>query len=399
MNGEGNRTTTTPQASAYAALGVSAKKEDVHAAIAQINAGLFPSAFCKIGEDVLGGDPDWCSILHADDAGTKAIVAYLVYKSTGDASVFRGIAQDALVMNLDDLLCVGAVDRFLLSNTINRNSFHVGGDVVRETIAGFEACLQRWKPYGIDIVATGGETADMNDSVRTIIVGANLATRMPRSHVIDNGRIRPGDVIVGLSSTGQANYEDAPNSGIGDNGLTLARHALLSEAYRFRHPETVAPELDRKVSYRGPFHLQARPEGLGMTVGEALLSPTRTYAPVVRAILAAFREDVHGIVHNTGGGLTKCLRFGTGVAFIKNNVFECPPIFRLVAEHGEVGWKEMYQTFNMGHRMELFVPPGRAEAVVTIASHFAIEAKIVGRCESSHANSVHIESEFGKFDF
>lgn len=386
-------------ASAYAALGVSAKKEDVHAAIADVDAGLFPSAFCKIGEDVLGGDPEWCSILHADDAGTKAIVAYLVYRSTGDASVFRGIAQDALVMNLDDLLCVGAVDRFLLSNTINRNSRCVPGEVVREIVGGFEDCIQRWAPYGIRIVATGGETADMNDSVRTLIVGANLATRMRRADVVDNGRIQPGDVIVGLSSTGQANYEDAPNSGIGDNGLTLARHALLNEAYRDRYPETVAPELDRRVAYRGGFNLKAEPEGLGMSIGQALLSPTRTYAPVIRAVLATMREAVHGIVHNTGGGQTKCLRFGAGIAYRKDNLFPAPAIFRLIAEHGDVEWREMHQTFNLGHRMELYVPPDHAGAIVEIARQFAIDARVVGRCEPAAENVVHIQSEFGSFEY
>lgn len=385
--------------SAYEELGVSATKKDVHAAVDQTDAGLFPGAFCRIGPDVLGGDPEWCSIAHADDAGTKALVAYLLFKESGDARYFRGVAQDALVMNLDDLVCVGAVDNFLLTNTINRNSFHVPGAVIGELIAGYDDLIRRLAPYGVRIVATGGETADMVDAVRTILVGATLTTRIRRDRVVDNALIQAGDAIVGFSNTGQAAYEDRPNSSIGDNGLTLARHALLANGYAAKYPETLAPEVPAGRGYRGPFDLFDKPAGLGMSVGEALASPTRTYAPIVRTLLAKLGRDVHGLVHNTGGGQTKCLRFGRGVRYVKDNLFPCPLLFRLIAEHGGVSWKEMHQTFNMGHRLEAFIPPSRVDEAIAISRQLGVEAQLVGRCEPAEANRVELRTEFGDFTY
>ena len=387
------------QPSAYEQLGVSATKDEIHEAVRHLDQGLFPSAFCRIGADVLGDDPDWCCAVHADDAGTKVLVAYLCFRETGDARIFRGAAQDAVVMNLDDLLCVGACDRFLLSNTINRNSFRVPGSVIGEIIAGYDDFLQLLRREGISIVATGGETADMTDSVRTLIVGATLTTRLRRDQVIDNCRIQPGDVIVGLSSTGQARYETHPNSGIGDNGLTLARHALLQKHYLETYPETVAEEIDRSVAYRGPFALADRPESLGMSVAQALSSPTRTYAPIVREAVGKLgAEGIHGMVHCTGGGQGKCIRFGRGVRFCKDNLFPCPPLFQLIAEHGNVSWPEMYQTFNMGHRFELMVPPGVADTVTEISNRYGVAAQVVGHCESAASNSVVIDGEYGTIE-
>lgn len=389
----------TGSPSAYESLGVSATKADVHAALEGSDPGLFPGAFCRIGEDVLGGDPDWCCVAHADDAGTKVLAAYLLYKETGDPTVFRGVAQDALVMNTDDLLCVGAVDRFLLTNTINRNSFFVPGEVVAEIVRGYQDAIGMFAREGIRVVATGGETADMVDAVRTILVGATLTARLPRSQVIDNSRIQAGDRIVGLSSTGQARYEPAPNSGIGDNGLTLARHALLAKEYAEKYPETTAPEVDARLVYRGPFRLSDSPEGLGMTVGEALVSPTRTYAPILRDLVASMRDRIHGIVHNTGGGQTKCRRFGRGVRYVKDDLFPVPALFEQIGRHGGVSWPEMYQTFNMGHRMELYVPPAAADVVIAVSRSYGVDARVVGRCEAAATggNEVVLQTPHGEF--
>lgn len=385
--------------SAYENLGVSATKQDVHRAVAGLDEGLFPGAFCRIAEDVLAGDPAFCSIQHSDGAGTKTLVAYLLYKTTGDASVFRGIAQDSLVMNLDDLACVGAVDRFLVANTIGRNSFHVPGEVIGEIVAGYEDCIRMLREQGIQIASTGGETADLVDNVRTLVVDSTVATRLARDEVIDNSKIQPGDVIVGLSSTGRANYEATENSGIGSNGLTLARHALLAREYAERFPESLAPEVPRESAYRGPFRLEDQPGDLSMTVGRALLSPTRTYLPILHAILNEHRQQVHGIVHNTGGGQTKCKGFGRNILYRKDNLFGCPALFRLIAEHGQVSPREMYQTFNMGHRMELMVDEAAVDSILAISRSWGIDAQVVGRCESSDRNGVIIESEFGTFEY
>lgn len=382
---------------AYERLGASASKTEVHAATAGTDTGLFPGAFCRIAEDVLGGDADWCSILHADGAGTKALAAYIIYRESGDPSVFRGIAQDALVMNLDDLACVGAVDRFLLANNIARNSKFIPGAVLKEVIAGYEDVMRILRGLGVSILATGGETADLVDNVRTIVVDATVATRLRRDAVIDNRNIAAGDVIVGLSSTGQASYEDHPNSGIGSNGLTLARHALLHRDYVALYPESVSPDLDPSIVYRGPFAVDARPDDLGMTIGAALCSPTRTYLPVIRDVLKELRPSVHGIVHNTGGGQAKCLHFSRNIHFIKDNLFSSPPLFRLIAEHGGVPWNEMYQTFNMGHRMEIYAAPSAADRIVAIAHKYHIEAKVIGRCEPADVNRLTLITEFGTF--
>jgi phosphoribosylformylglycinamidine cyclo-ligase len=368
--------------SQYEQLGASATKADVHEAVAATDPGLYPTAFCRIAPDVLGGDPDWCSLSHADGAGTKAIVAYLAFRETNDPRWFRGLAQDALVMNLDDMACVGAVDRFLLVNTIARHSKLIPGSAIAEIIAGFEGCRKRWREFGVEITATGGETADLGDSVRTLIVDAALTARLPRRNVIDAGRIEPGLAIVGFSSTGRAWYEDSISSGIGSNGLTLARHVLLHRDYREKYPESVAPETDSSLTYRGQFKLNDEPTGWGMSVASALLSPTRTYAPILKQVLAALGDRVRGIIHNTGGGLGKCLRFGKGIHFIKDDLFEIPPLFRTIADAG-VSMEEMVSTFNMGCRMEVYVPSADAKTVIDIAERFGVAAKVIGRCETA----------------
>jgi len=387
---------SSKQPDAYERLGASATKADIHAAVAGADPGLFPTAFCKLTADVLTGDPEWCAALHADGAGTKALVAYLVYRETGDPKAFAGIAQDALVMNIDDLACVGATSKYLAVNTIGRNSRYVPGEAIREIVRGFDWCANKWRPYGIEVVPTGGETADLGDAVRTIVVDAAVAARLRRSDVIDAGGIAPGDAIVGLSSTGQAVYEERPNSGVGSNGLTLARHALLHSDYRSKYPETVAPEIDPAITYRGKFRIGDPLPGGGMTVGEALLSPTRTYAPVLRRLIGEFGPAVHGLIHNTGGGLGKCLRFGKGVRFIKDNLFPMPPLFAAIAETG-LTWTEMCRTFNLGQRMEVYVSPNLAERVIAIAAEFGIEARTIGRCErAAGPNEVWVKGAGGE---
>jgi phosphoribosylformylglycinamidine cyclo-ligase len=322
------------------------------------------------------------STSHADGAGTKAVLAYLHFRETADASVFRGIAQDALVMNLDDLACVGAVDRFLLCNSIGRNAARIPAIVLHHIIHGFVDCCRRLEPFGISIVPTGGETADLGDSVRTLVVDSVLSTRMPRSQVIDAGHIVPGLVIVGLSSHRRAVYEESSNSGIGANGLTLARHVLLSPHYREQYPETVAPETPPDRTYRGTYRMNDLIPGTEMTIGQGLLSPTRTYAPVIRMLLRTFPGTVRALIHNTGGGLGKCLRFGTGIHFIKDSLADPPPIFRLIADSG-VPAAEMASTFNLGYRMEIYVEPQHAQIVIEIAERFGIDAQVIGRCEPS----------------
>jgi phosphoribosylformylglycinamidine cyclo-ligase len=380
-------------ASLYEQLGASATKADVHDAVAGTDPGLYPTAFCRIGTDVLGDDPEWCSIAHADGAGTKAVVAYLAFRETGDARWFRGLAQDALVMNIDDMACVGAVDRFLMVNTIGRHARLIPGNAVAEIIAGFEDCRRHWRQFGIEVAATGGETADLGDSVRTLVVDAALATRMPRRRVVDAGNIEPGLAIVGLSSTGRAWYEDSINSGMAANGMTLARHILLHGDYRRDYPESVAPDTDPALAYRGRFKLGDGPPRLGMTVAAALLSPTRTYTPILKQVLATLGDRVRGIIHNTGGGLGKCLRFGRNVHYVKDDLFETPSLFRLIAEQG-VSPLEMARTFNMGCRMEVYVSPADAGTVVEISERFGVAARVVGRCEekaSGNRVTVHLD--------
>lgn len=365
----------------YRALGVSAAKEDIIAAAAIQGDGLYPGAFCKVVPDVLVGDPQFCMAFHSDGAGTKALVAYLAYRETGDASVFASLAQDALVMNTDDLLCIGALGPFVVTNTIARHRGLIPSEAVEAIVSGYEQCAETMREQGIEIVLCGGETEDVGDLVRTVVVDAAIACRMRRDQVLDGRALRPGDLIVGFASGGRATYEDRANSGIGSNGLTLARHVLLSGSYRERYREASAPELSKEVAYRGRFLLGDHPAELGMTVAEALLSPTRTYAPVVAKVLAEVGSGVHGFVHCTGGGQTKCLRFGANVSYCKDELFDIPPLFRLIQAESGLEWSEMYQVFNMGHRMELFVDPGAASDVISAAGEHGVEARVVGRCD------------------
>lgn len=367
----------------YKARGVSAQKEEVHAAIAGADAGLFPSAFCKIVPDHLTGDPEWCIAMHADGAGTKSALAYLYYRETGDASVFRGIAQDALVMNLDDLLCVGATGPFLLSNTIARNARRVPGEVLAEIIAGYEALARQFAEWGIPIVPTGGETADLGDLVGTLVVDATLVTRLPRRQVVANDRVKPGDLIIGLASYGQTTYEAAYNAGMGSNGLTSARHDLLRKEYAARYPETFDPDLPEHLRYAGPFRLGDPLPGAPVTVGQALLSPTRTYAPLLAPLLREQRGAISALIHCTGGGQTKCLRAGRGIHFIKDNLFPPPPLFQAIRRLTHTPWREMYQVFNMGHRMEIIGDPTLLPVVERLGRVLNLEVRVVGRCEAS----------------
>jgi phosphoribosylformylglycinamidine cyclo-ligase len=365
----------------YRSLGVSSAKEDVVKAAAAQGEGLFPGAFCKVVADALTGDGDYCLALHADGAGTKAIVAYLAYKESGDPRLFASLAQDALVMNLDDLLCIGAAGPFLVSNTIGRHRGLIPGEAIEAIIAGYEELLTSLAPFGVELVLCGGETADVGDVVRTLMVDASAVCRLRRDKVLDGSLVRPGDLIIGLSSSGQASYESSPNSGIGSNGLTLARHALLSSHYRSAYPEAVAPDVSEELAYRGPYRLADQPSPLGMSVGQALLSPTRTYAPILCRALAELPAAIHGLVHCTGGGQTKCLRLGGELRFVKEELLPVPPVFSLIRQAADLPWSEMYQVFNMGHRMELFVDAAAEAEVVALAAEYGVKAQTVGRCE------------------
>jgi phosphoribosylformylglycinamidine cyclo-ligase len=379
--------------------GVSAMKEDVHAAIKNIDKGIFPQAFCKILPDILGGDPDYCNIMHADGAGTKSSLAYAYWRETGDLSVWSGIAQDALVMNTDDLLCVGATDNILVSSTIGRNKMLIPGEVISAIINGTDALLEKLRSMGIGIYATGGETADVGDLVRTIIVDSTVTCRMKRSDVINNANIRPGDVIVGLASFGQATYEDRYNGGMGSNGLTSARHDVFAHYLAEKYPETYDKAVPADLVYSGKMRLTDPVEGTGLTAGELVLSPTRTYAPVVRKMLDEMRPRIHGMVHCTGGAQTKVLNFvGENCRVIKDNMFPVPPLFRLIKEQSGTDWKEMYTVFNMGHRLEVYVSPEDADRVMEISRSFNIDARVIGRIEEGK-RSLTIESEYGKFEF
>ncbi len=367
----------------YDLRGVSASKEDVHNAIKAIDKGLFPKAFCKIIPDLAGNDPEYCNIMHADGAGTKSSLAYAYWKETGDISVWRGIAQDAIVMNLDDLLCVGTTGTILLSSTIGRNKNLVPGAIIAEIINGTEDFLAKMRSNGVEIYSTGGETADVGDLVRTIIVDSTVFTRMKRDDVIDNSRIQPGDVIVGLASFGQAIYEDEYNSGIGSNGLTSARHDLFSKIIAEKYPETYDPQIPAELIYSGKLNLTDSTEIPGVNAGKLLLSPTRTYAPVVYQILKSFRTQIHGMVHCSGGGQTKVLHFVDNLHIIKDNCFPPPALFRMIKEQSGSSLHEMYRVFNMGHRMEIYVNEEIAGDIISISQSFGIEAKIIGHCEKS----------------
>ncbi|MDR1645395.1 MAG: phosphoribosylformylglycinamidine cyclo-ligase [Tannerellaceae bacterium] len=383
----------------YLLRGVSASKEDVHNAIRNIDKGLFPGAFCKIIPDILGGDPAYCNIMHADGAGTKSSLAYMYWKETGDLSVWKGIAQDALVMNIDDLLCVGAVDHILVSSTIGRNKGRIPGEVIAALIKGTEELLAELREMGIGCYATGGETADVGDLVRTIIVDSTVACRMKRADVIDNSRIQAGDVIVGLSSSGQASYETSYNGGMGSNGLTSARHDVFAHYLTALYPESYDTALPDELVYTGQFRLTDRIESLGIDAGQLVLSPTRTYAPVVKSLLGNLRPAIHGMVHCSGGGQTKIMHFVENKRVTKNNLFPIPPLFRIIQEQSGTDWKEMYKVFNMGHRMEIYTTPEAADAVVRTAERFGIEARIAGKVEEADRNELIIESEKGRFTY
>ena len=379
--------------------GVSAMKEDVHNAIKHIDKGLFPQAFCKIIPDILGGDPDYCNIMHADGAGTKSSLAYMYWKETGDLSVWKGIAQDALVMNTDDLLCVGAVDNILVSSTIGRNKMLIPGEVISAIINGTDELLAQLRDMGIGIYATGGETADVGDLVRTIIVDSTVTCRMKRKDVIDNARIQPGDVIVGLSSCGQATYETEYNGGMGSNGLTSARHDVFAKYLAEKYPESYDKAVPEELVYSGNYRLTDAVEDSPLNAGKLVLSPTRTYAPVIKALLDEMRPEIHGMVHCTGGAQTKVLHFvGDNCKVIKDNMFPVPPLFKAIAEQSGTDWAEMYKVFNMGHRMEIYVRPELADKVIALSQSFHIDAQIVGRIEEGE-KSLTIQSEFGTFHY
>lgn len=383
----------------YNLRGVSASKEDVHAAIKNVDKGIFPEAFCKIIPDVLGGDPDYCNIMHADGAGTKSSLAYAYWRETGDLSVWKGIAQDALIMNIDDLICVGATDNILVSSTIGRNKMLIPGEVIAAIINGTEELLARLRELGISAYSTGGETADVGDLVRTIIVDSTVTCRMKRSDVINNANIQAGDVIVGLASFGQATYEQSYNGGMGSNGLTSARHDVFARYIAEKYPETFDSAVPRELVYSGNVRLTDPVEGTPLDAGRLVLSPTRTYAPVIKAILSEMRQEIDGMVHCSGGAQTKVLHFVNNRHVIKDNLFPVPPLFRLIQEQSNTDWAEMYKVFNMGHRMEIYLKPQYAEKIIEIAARFGIEGRIVGRVEASPSRRLTIKSPYGTFEY
>ncbi len=388
-----------PSDSRYSKRGVASTKEDVHAAISNIDKGLYHKAFCKVVPDLLGGDPDYCSIMHADGAGTKSSLAYVYWKETGDMSVWKDIAQDAIVMNLDDLLCVGAYDNILLSSTIGRNKKHIPGEVISAIINGTEEFLQKLRDMGIGIYSTGGETADVGDLVRTIIVDSTVITRMKRKHVISNHLIKPGDIIIGLASYGQTTYEDQYNSGMGSNGLTSARHDVFGKYIAEKYPESFDPVVDKDLVYSGSLKLTDPVRDLNIDAGKMVLSPTRTFAPVVKNIIDAMHSEIHGMIHCSGGGQTKVLHFIDQLHVVKDNLFPLPPLFSMIHEQSGTPWSEMYQVFNMGHLFEIFTDERNANEIINIASSFNLEAKIIGHCERCENKRLTIISDFGKFEY
>ena len=382
----------------YNLRGVSASKEDVHNAIKNIDKGIFPKAFCKIIPDILGGNPDYCNIMHADGAGTKSSLAYVYWRETGDISVWKGIAQDALIMNIDDLLCVGATDNILLSSTIGRNKNLIPGEVISAIINGTNELCEELSSLGVNIYPTGGETADVGDLVRTIIVDSTVTCRLKRSDIIDNANIRAGDVIVGLSSSGQATYEHEYNGGMGSNGLTSARHDVFANYLAQKYPESYDAAIPPELIYSGNVKLTEQIENLGIDAGKLVLSPTRTYSPIISLILNELREHIHGMIHCSGGAQTKIMHFlNDGLRVIKDNLFPIPPLFKLIQDQSGTDWKEMYKVFNMGHRMEIYLPETYASRVIEISKSFNVDAQIVGRVEKSDVRELIIDSEFGKF--
>lgn len=383
----------------YNLRGVSASKEDVHNAIKNVDKGLYPKAFCKIIPDILGGDPDYCNIMHADGAGTKSSLAYMYWRETGDLSVWKGIAQDALIMNIDDLLCVGATDGILVSSTIGRNKMLIPGEVIAAIINGTEELLAELREMGISIYSTGGETADVGDLVRTIIVDSTVTCRMKRSDVVNNANISAGDVIVGLASYGQASYEKSYNGGMGSNGLTSARHDVFAKYLAVKYPESYDAAVPDELVYSGSVKLTDEVEGSPIDAGKLVLSPTRTYAPVIKRLLDTMRPEIHGMVHCSGGAQTKVMHFVENKHVIKDNLFPIPPLFELIAKESGTDWAEMYKVFNMGHRMEIYVSPENAAKVMEISGEFGIDARIVGRFEDAPANRLTIISEKGTFEY
>jgi phosphoribosylformylglycinamidine cyclo-ligase len=385
--------------SKYSSRGVSSQKEDVHSAIKNIDKGLFPNAFCKIVPDFLGGDERYCNIMHADGAGTKSSLAYIYWRETGDMSVWKGIAQDAVVMNTDDLLCAGVMNNILLSSTIGRNKHLIPGEVISAIINGTEEILAELRDLGIGIWSTGGETADLGDLVRTIIVDSTVVARMKRSDVITNENIRAGDVILGLASSGQTTYEKEYNSGIGSNGLTSARHDIFASCLASRYPESYDNSLQKDLVYTGKMKLTDPVQGLGTDAGKLVLSPTRTYAPVVIKILESMKPEIHGMIHCSGGGQTKILHFTENIHIVKDNMFPVPPLFKIIQEQSETTWHEMYRVFNMGHRFEIYTGEKNADQIIDIAAGFNLEAKIIGHCKTSENKKLTILSENGTFEY
>jgi phosphoribosylformylglycinamidine cyclo-ligase len=387
------------QDSRYKQRGVSASKEDVHNAIKNIDKGIFPNAFCKIIPDYLAGDPDFCNIMHADGAGTKSSLAYMYWKETGDLSVWKGIAQDAIIMNIDDLLCVGAIDNILVSSTIGRNKNLIPGEVISAIINGTNEVLNELQELGINTYFTGGETADVGDLVRTIIVDSTVTGRMKRDEVITNEKIQAGDVIIGLSSFGQASYEKEYNGGMGSNGLTSARHDVFSNYLAKKYPESFDNSIPSDLVYSGKLTLTEAIEGLGIDAGKLVLSPTRTYAPIIKTILDKYRNEVHGLIHCSGGAQTKVLNFVENLHIIKDNMFEIPPLFQIIQEQSGTEWSEMYKVFNMGHRFEIYIKEEFANDIIQISKSYNVDAQIVGRCEESSKKELTIISKFGRFNY
>ena len=385
--------------SRYKLRGVSASKEDVHAAIKNINKGLYPKAFFKIIPDILAGDPEYCNIMHADGAGTKSSLAYIYWKETGDLSVWKGIAQDALIMNIDDLLCVGATENILVSSTIGRNKNLIPGEVISAIINGTEELIEELRSFGFSVFSTGGETADLGDLVRTIIVDSTVTARMKRSDVIDNQNICAGDVIIGLSSTGTASYENSYNGGMGSNGLTSARHDVFANYLADKYPESFDSNIPKDLCYSGTYKLTDKIKELDIDAGKLVLSSTRTYAPLINEVLKAFRPQIHGMIHCSGGAQTKILHFVDNLHIIKNNMFPVPPLFKIIQKESKTSWDEMYKVFNMGHRFEIYAKPELANPIIDISNSFRIDAQIIGHVENSENKKLTIKSEFGEFNY
>lgn len=381
----------------YSQRGVSASKEDVHQAIAKLDKGLFSNAFCKIVPDFLANDENYCTVMHADGAGTKSSLAYIYWRETGDLSVWKGIAQDAVIMNIDDLLCVGSTQNILLSSTIGRNKNLIPGEVISAIINGTEEILEMLRTYGLDIVSTGGETADVGDLVRTVIVDSTVVSRMKRADVIDNGRIQAGDVVVGLCSYGRASYEQEYNGGMGSNGLTSARHDVFHRIYAEKYPESFDGNISRDLVYTGTYNVTDGLPDIDVNVGKLVLSPTRTYAPIMMEILKSLRGQIHGVVHCSGGAQTKVLHFVDQLHIIKDNLFDTPPLFKLIQDQSKTSWEEMYKVFNMGHRMELYLDEKNADQVIRISESFGVDAKIIGRVEQAAQKKVTVRSGYGEF--